>query len=82
MAAHLKLFRALWRNAVIIMDAVLASGGIVAIEWPTSCAYWRFKQVKDYLKKNHLHKVKVHGCAFDLRNSKGDIVYKPWTIAL
>ena len=28
MAAHLKLFRALWKNAVVIMDAVLASGGI------------------------------------------------------
>ena len=81
MTAHLKLFRALWKNAVIIMDAVLASGGIVAIEWPTSCAYWRFKQVKDYIKRNHLHKVKVHGCAFDMRNSTGGIVYKPWTIA-
>ena len=81
MAAHLKLFRVLWRHAVIIMDAVLASGGIVAIEWPTSCAYWRFKQVKDYIKRNHLHKVKVHGCAFDMRNSTGGIVYKPWTIA-
>ena len=81
MTAHLRLFRALWRNAVIIMDAVLASGGIVAIEWPSSCAYWRFQQVKDYIKNNHLHKVKVLGCAFDMRNSKGGIVYKPWTIA-
>ena len=81
MAAHLRLFRALWVRAVIIMDRVLHTDGIVAIEWPTSCAYWRFRQVKAYIASRGLSLVKIHGCAFGMMNSDGVVVYKPWTIA-
>ena len=71
MAAHLKLFRALWASATVLMDAVLASAGIVAIEWPTTCAYSRIRQVKNFPHKHNLQHVKVHGCAFGMRHAPG-----------
>ena len=82
MASHLKLFKALWARAVMIMEANLIRGGIVVIEWPTSCAYWRFRQAKQFLQKHGLKTVKIHGCAFGMTVSDGGgLVYKPWTLA-
>ena len=62
------------------MEATLNAGGTVVIEWPTSCSYWRCRSVKAFINAHKLGIVKINGCAFDLRNSKGALVYKPWTL--
>ena len=78
---HLRKFRLLWKRAVELMTAVMKSGGLVVIEWPTSCLYWHYRDVKRFLRDNQFHTVNIHGCAFGMRNKDGDIVLKPWKIA-
>ena len=47
----------------------------------SSCKYWRDPQVTEYLKKHSFVKVSFHGCAYGLKDSKGNFMKKPWTVA-
>ena len=80
MAKHLKLYRTLWKRSVKNMESVLGAGGHVAIEWPTSCSYWRFREVRAFIQKHDLKKVKIHGCALGAASASGIPIMKPWTI--
>ena len=51
-------FRTLCANATVLTDTSLSSGGTMAMKWPTPCAYWCFRQVKNYLQEHNLQKVK------------------------
>ena len=61
MQRHFALFRKLWKNAVIVMEATLNAGGTVVIEWPTSCSYWRCRSVKAFINAHKLGIVKING---------------------
>ena len=58
---HRALFKKLWAKFVIVCEECLASGGDTCIEWPTGCAYWKFKFVQDFLSKHSFFITKIHG---------------------
>ena len=60
-------FRLFFWNFREIAEAVLAKGGVVCIEWPSSCQYWRDTQVRKFLREHGFHKAVTHGCAFGLK---------------
>jgi hypothetical protein len=60
---------------------VRAQGGKVAIEWPEGCSYWKLPKVIALCEELGLEKAKLHGCAFGLKNSKGEYMKKPWIVA-
>ena len=80
MARHRLLFTKLSKNAVIVMDRTLEAGGIVVIEWPASCTYWRLRAVKAFIKRYNVQFVRIDGCAFGMRSSTGALVLKPWAL--
>jgi hypothetical protein len=43
---HIKIFKQLFDNFVIVSRQVIESGGVVVNEWPTGCTYWNFPVVK------------------------------------
>ena len=51
------------------------------MEWPSQCQYWRDPQVKTFVREFALFKTVLHGCAYRLRNRKGNFTKKPWTHA-
>eukprot|EP00975_Prorocentrum_lima_P054282 11384839-Prorocentrum_lima.AAC.1 len=36
-----RIYRKPWRDMTILARLVLDKGGIIAIEWPRGCSYWR-----------------------------------------
>eukprot|EP00959_Pyramimonas_sp_CCMP1952_P011085 232184-Pyramimonas_sp.AAC.1 len=64
-----------------VARAVHKAGGVVCIEWPTQCKYWRDPQVKDFMRELEFVKTVLHGRAYGLKDSKGNFMKKPWTIA-
>eukprot|EP00959_Pyramimonas_sp_CCMP1952_P444330 9302965-Pyramimonas_sp.AAC.1 len=61
--------------------AVHKAGGIVCIEWSTQCKYWRGPQVKGFMRELEFVKTALHGCAYGLKDSKGNFMKNPWAIA-
>ena len=65
-------------NCLVCMQAVIAHGGHVVGEQPTSCGSWR--DAWEPLL-THLHVIKLHGCAWGLRApGSGLHLFKPWTL--
>ena len=77
---HRTLFRSLFTNFEILADIVIGRGGVVCIEWPTPCKYWRDPQVLAFTRKHNFVKTQLHGCAYGLQNRKGNPMKKPWSI--
>ena len=60
----------------------LESGGHIAIEWPASCAYWGWDDVRDFIDKHGLSVVRIDGCALGVKSPRTGIpIRKPWKIA-
>ena len=77
-------FRLFLWNFREIAEAVLSRGGVVCIEWPSACQYWRDTQVREFLREHGFRKSVTHGCAFGLCTTyykPGSSMKKPWTIA-
>jgi hypothetical protein len=53
-------------NCVIVAKAMIDIGGIVAVEWPGKCKYWREPDVEDFLKEFRFDLSVFHGCACEL----------------
>eukprot|EP00959_Pyramimonas_sp_CCMP1952_P113605 2374745-Pyramimonas_sp.AAC.1 len=64
-----------------IARAVHKAGGVVCIEWPTQCHFWRGPQVKDFMRELEFVKTALHGRAYGLNDGKGNFMKKPWAIA-
>eukprot|EP00959_Pyramimonas_sp_CCMP1952_P283701 5930480-Pyramimonas_sp.AAC.1 len=73
--------RYLFWNFREIARAVRRAGGVVCIEWPTQCNYWRDPQVKSFLRELDFVKTALRGCACGLKDAEGNFMKKPWTIA-
>ncbi len=87
LAIHKEKFHKLWNNFEILARTVIANGGKIAIEWPTSCAYWSYHTVQRFIKNINLDSVTLHGCALGLTTSRQPKsgkpalpINKPWTI--
>ena len=78
---HRTLFRKLFWSFMDLSKEVLKRGGIVCMEWPTPCQYWRDPQVVEFLQSFGFTKSKFHGCAYGLTNAHGQPMKKPWTLA-
>ena len=78
---HRSLFRKLFTNFETLADIVIAKGGVVCIEWPTPCKYWRDPQVLAFTRRHHFVKTQFHGCAYGLQNRKGNFMKKPWSVS-
>ena len=79
---HIRLFKKLFHNFVILCGIVQEQGGTITIEWPTACNYWSFSVVNKCLEDFGLHKVRIHGCRLGLVSVvDGKPIKKPWTLA-
>ena len=60
------------------------AGKKIAIEWPTSCMYWHYHQVKKFVNQYGLRKVRFDGCMYGLVSIRpgcqGKKLKKPWTV--
>ena len=67
-----------------LCSVAFACGTYIAIEWPTGCTYWKNKEVKALIHRYDLEPVRFHGCALNLKVTKGKFkgkfLKKPWTI--
>ena len=45
---HRRMFFKIWKSFELVAEECSKSGGEVAIEWPTSCLYWHYRQVKRF----------------------------------
>eukprot|EP00959_Pyramimonas_sp_CCMP1952_P136645 2859607-Pyramimonas_sp.AAC.1 len=55
--------------------------GQICLEWPTPCRYWHDPRIKELLIKHNMTKMQLHGCAYGLKNRKGQHMKKPWSVA-
>ena len=79
---HWKIFNAIFKKTVSLVDKAIKSGARVAIEWPSGCAYWRWPCVDKMIRKCSLKKARCNGCAMGLTGGPKNLpIYKPWTIA-
>eukprot|EP00959_Pyramimonas_sp_CCMP1952_P052579 1099386-Pyramimonas_sp.AAC.1 len=74
-------FRYLFWNFREVARVAHKAGGVICIERPTRCNYWRDPQVKSFLRELDFVKTALHGCAYGLKDSRGNFMKKPWTIA-
>ena len=51
---HFKLFKRMWKSFEQVARDVLKAGGMVAIEWPKNCAYWKWPCVVALLQELHM----------------------------
>ena len=79
--AHRAKFRKIWSSFVVVARACHANGGRVAIEWPTSCTYWRWPCVQKLVSELQLQRTRVNGCAMGLAGGPQNLpICKPWDI--
>eukprot|EP00975_Prorocentrum_lima_P007105 1526601-Prorocentrum_lima.AAC.1 len=57
-----RTYRKLWRNMTILAKLVLDKGGIIAIEWPRGCSYWRDGCVRRFVAEHMLRAYDFDGC--------------------
>ena len=82
---HLDLYRALWKNVEVALEAAQAVSARIAIGWPTRCTYWKRQEVRRALRRHHLLKQDFHGCMFGVTGTttatRTRPILKPWTVA-
>ena len=82
---HWRVFRQLWRALEIIARRVMRSHGLVAIEWPLRCAYWRDGRVLRFLGRAPFSKAVVAACMHGMRPQKAhapdEFIGKEWRVS-
>jgi hypothetical protein len=81
MVHHVELFEKLFEAWCRLATVAVKQGFILAFEWPRWCALWQQQRVTDMLRNFGLHFAQFDGCAMNLRSAKGNLMYKPWSIA-
>eukprot|EP00975_Prorocentrum_lima_P008935 1904717-Prorocentrum_lima.AAC.1 len=64
----------------MLAKLVLDKGGIIAIEWPRGCSYWRDACVRRFVADNVLRAYDFDGCMYGIKTNDGVPMLKPWTI--
>jgi hypothetical protein len=67
---HIALFKKIWSSFVFVASRALECGGHIAIEWPASCAYWGWDDVREFIDRHGLSVVRFDGCAFGVRSPR------------
>ena len=85
---HRRTYRALWHNFTVAAETVADAGGVIAMDWPSSCAYWHDGRVQRFLKSMNMRRTTLDGCAYGMHTldymptlqPQGPMM-KPWKIA-
>ena len=81
-AEHINKFYAMFPIADHVAEIVLRNGGIINLELPASCYYWKTGLMKRFVGLNI---VKLKGCSYNLRAkfgpNAGMLISKPWAVA-
>ena len=81
---HRVNFWAIWHNFEKVAEATIAKGWYIAIEWPSSCAYWRESRIQEFVNKHVCERASIHGCMYGLKSiapGKSHMhILKPWTV--
>ncbi len=64
-----------------LATCIHAKEGHVLYEWPTGCRLWRSKRVLKMVKNLGMTKANINGCSLGLVSSRGNPMFKPWTLA-
>ena len=59
-----------WTLCRLAQEFVFPYDGLICIEWPATCTYWKDPQVRDFICARQLSKTVLHGCAYGLKNRK------------
>ncbi len=79
--AHLrKEAEILWANFEKLAKVVYDRGGIIAVEWPANCMYWKLPAISKFAEKYNLSDAYINGCAYNLMSSSNLPLYKPWKV--
>ena len=78
--------RKLIRNGIEAAREQLRLGGHLGWEWPNNNAGWHLREMRQFLlelrNQGRYHPASVHGCAYGLKNGKGNFLKKPWRVIL
>jgi hypothetical protein len=78
-------FELLWGNFLLAAKAVKNIDGVVAIEWPERCEYWKDLHVLDFLEKYKFTSKIFYGCAYGLKTRYntpiGQPLKTPWCVS-
>ena len=81
---HRRTFLKIWKSSEVVAEECINLGGKIAIEWPTSCMYWKYRMVKRFVNKHCLTKTRFDGCMYGLvarrRGCEGTSMKKSWTV--
>ena len=83
---HWRRFKLQWEAFARVAKAVRAlPEGLVAIEWPVRCKYWRDSRVQRLLKSGPWHSAHVAGCMYGMRPQRvhepEEFVHKLWRVS-
>ena len=83
--SHWKLFDQLWAAFVPVAKAVLAVQGLVAVEWPNRCKYWRDSRVLRFLAQHAFQNALVAACMYGMRplgpHAPDEFLGKLWRVS-
>jgi hypothetical protein len=68
------------RHFIRSAEIVINKGGLIAFEWPRHCKGWILKELQNFISKHNLYEALCDGCAFNMKNEKGDPILKPWRV--
>ncbi|CAK0850111.1 unnamed protein product [Prorocentrum cordatum] len=64
-----------------VSRVVKDNGGDVHFEWPRNCHGWKyFPELTEFFGELGMEKVNFDGCQVGVVNTKGEPIYKPWTL--
>ena len=69
---HKLLFSKLWEKFEVVASKCLKLGGVVVIEWPRRCDYWKNPRVETFLKVHKLRLSDFDGCRYGIVSIKKD----------
>ena len=59
--AHPELFAELFDASKIVAQKVSEAGGVMALEWPKGCDYWKFQVAQEFLLRHSLSSMEFDG---------------------
>ena len=74
-------FRMLMQNFTTLAEDVRSYNGNIAFEWPKTCRLWKHAFTVKLMELLQMEKVHFNGCKVGLLSTKGNPIFKPWTIA-
>ena len=67
---HRNKFHVIWRQTSRLLEFAARAKAKVAIEWPSSCTYWKLDKIIKSVTKYQLKKARFNGCQLGLRRGR------------